>query len=211
MNSTDGLLEVTIIGGNEGNIDKLLSLLSITLKEVDANKSKLGQEVHICCEVKDDAGSYEVTLDAKSLANSMKDHFNIQVDISDSPTSISNQLGIDHIISASDDAVNSNNPEYRYAVMAKRALEHHRNGMDAGLIELPEKAVFPYLIQAAPTTARKSRNTGELLGASTPRYIKRGRSVRYTLKDVLEWIAAREESFRSTSDESARKLRDGML
>lgn len=56
------------------------------------------------------------------------------------------------------------------------------------LIELPEKAVFPGLINAQPTTARKSRTTGILLGRPAPRFVKHGRTVRYRLKDVLDWL-----------------------
>ncbi len=69
------------------------------------------------------------------------------------------------------------------------ALAHYRNGFDPALIELPEAAVFPGLIPAQPTTARKARTTGSLLGRPAPRFIKRGRAVRYRLKDVLDWLA----------------------
>lgn len=69
------------------------------------------------------------------------------------------------------------------------ALARYRDGFDPALIELPEAAVFPGLIPAQPTTARKSRTTGSLLGRPAPRFVKRGRSVRYRLKDVLAWLA----------------------
>jgi len=69
------------------------------------------------------------------------------------------------------------------------ALARYREGFDPALIELPELAVFPGLIPAQPTTARKTRITGTLLGRPAPRFIKRGRAVRYRLKDVLDWLA----------------------
>ena len=40
------------------------------------------------------------------------------------------------------------------------ALARYREGFDPTLIELPEAAVFPHLIPAAPATARKARVTG---------------------------------------------------
>jgi len=69
------------------------------------------------------------------------------------------------------------------------ALARYRDGFDPALIELPEAAVFPHLIPAQPTTARKARTTGSLLGRPGPRFVKRGRAVRYRLKDVLDWLA----------------------
>lgn len=69
------------------------------------------------------------------------------------------------------------------------ALAQYRDGFDPALIELPEAAVFPYLIPAQPATARKARTTGSLLGRPAPRFVKRGRAVRYRLKDVLDWLA----------------------
>ncbi|CBV41549.1 hypothetical protein [Halomonas elongata] len=75
------------------------------------------------------------------------------------------------------------------AAILASALAHHRDGLDPELIELPESAVFPHLIPAQPSTARKSRVTGTLLGKPTPPFVKRGRSVRYRLKDVLDWLA----------------------
>lgn len=68
------------------------------------------------------------------------------------------------------------------------ALERYRDGFDPALIELPERAVFPHLIPAQPTTARKSRTTGLLLGRPTPKFVRRGRSIRYRLADVLDWL-----------------------
>lgn len=79
------------------------------------------------------------------------------------------------------------------------ALARHRNGFDSALIELPEKAVFPGLINAQPATARKSRTTGILLGRPAPRFVKHGRTVRYRLKDVLEWLEAGKD-FRNTAE-----------
>lgn len=69
------------------------------------------------------------------------------------------------------------------------ALARYRDGFDPALIELPEQAVFPDLIPAQPTTARKARCTGILLGKPAPRFVKRGRAIRYRLKDVLDWLA----------------------
>lgn len=69
------------------------------------------------------------------------------------------------------------------------ALARYRDGFDPALIELPEAAVFPGLIPAQPATARKARTTGSLLGRPAPRFVKRGRAVRYRLQDVLEWLA----------------------
>lgn len=68
------------------------------------------------------------------------------------------------------------------------ALERYRAGFDPALIELPERAVFPHLIPAQPGTARKSRITGLLLGRPAPKFVRRGRSIRYRLIDVLEWL-----------------------
>lgn len=82
-------------------------------------------------------------------------------------------------------SIDSNNP----ATILASALARHRDGLDSTLIELPESAVFPHLIPAQPSTARKSRVTGMLLGKPTPRFIKRGRAVRYRLSDVLDWLA----------------------
>lgn len=69
------------------------------------------------------------------------------------------------------------------------ALALYHDGFDPSLIELPEAAVFPHLIPVQPTTARKARTTGSLLGRPGPRFVKRGRAVRYRLKDVLDWLA----------------------
>ncbi|MEQ6916041.1 hypothetical protein [Halomonas aquatica] len=79
------------------------------------------------------------------------------------------------------------------------ALARYRDGLDPALIELPEQAVFPGLIPAQPTTARKARCTGTLLGRPGPRFVRRGRAIRYRLKDVLEWLEA-AESFASTAE-----------
>lgn len=81
------------------------------------------------------------------------------------------------------------------------ALARYRGGFDPGLIELPEAAVFPHLIPAQPATARKARTTGSLLGRSAPRFVRRGRAIRYRLKDVLDWLA-QGESYASTAEAS---------
>lgn len=73
--------------------------------------------------------------------------------------------------------------------MLAKALAQYRDGFDPRLIELTEQAVFPGLIPAQPTTARKARCTGILLGKPAPRFVKRGRAIRYRLKDVLDWLA----------------------
>lgn len=72
------------------------------------------------------------------------------------------------------------------------ALAKYRAGLDPALIELPEKAVFPELIPVAPITGRKARSTGVLLGRPAPRFVKRGRTVRYRLSDALDWLKAAE-------------------
>ncbi|GAA0576065.1 hypothetical protein ACFQH5_15165 [Halomonas salifodinae] len=77
--------------------------------------------------------------------------------------------------------------------LATSALVRYREGCDPTLIELPEKAVFPSLINAQPSTARKSRTTGTLLGRPAPRFVKHGRTVRYRLKDVLEWLESGQD------------------
>lgn len=82
---------------------------------------------------------------------------------------------------------------------ATNALIRYREGFNPALIELPEKAVFPCLINAQPSTARKSRTTGILLGRPAPRFVKHGRTVRYRLKDVLEWLEAGKD-FSNTAE-----------
>ncbi|MGO2264045.1 hypothetical protein [Halomonas sp.] len=69
------------------------------------------------------------------------------------------------------------------------AFRLYHQGYSPELIELPESAVFPSLIPAAPSTARKSRVTGLLLGEPAPRFVRRGRNVRYRLSDVLAWLS----------------------
>lgn len=76
----------------------------------------------------------------------------------------------------------------------------YRDGHDPSLIELPESVVFPALIPAAPATARKSRTTGILLGEPAPKFIRRGRSIRYRLSDVLDWLTSSKGEYRSTSE-----------
>lgn len=80
------------------------------------------------------------------------------------------------------------NTTYPSNILAN-ALARYRDGFDPALIELPEQAVFPGLIPAQPTTARKARCTGTLLGRPAPRFVRRGRAIRYRLKDVLDWLA----------------------
>ncbi len=84
------------------------------------------------------------------------------------------------------------------------AMARYHAGADPKLIELPESAVFPHLIHAQPTTARKSRVTGVLLGKPTPPFVKRGRSIRYRLSDVLEWLAE-GETYGSTAEAGLSK------
>src|SRR5690606_10469856 len=86
------------------------------------------------------------------------------------------------------------------------ALSSFKAGLDPSLIELPETAVFPYLIPVAPSTARKSRCTGILLGRPAPRYVKRGRTVSYRLRDALDWLM-NGDTFNSTADFEVSKLR----
>lgn len=76
-----------------------------------------------------------------------------------------------------------------HAEILANALSRYRDGFDPTLIELPELAVFPHLIPVQPATARKSRCTGALMGRPTPKFVRRGRSIRYRLKDVLDWLA----------------------
>lgn len=86
----------------------------------------------------------------------------------------------------------------------ENALARYHDGFDPALIELSERAVFPHLIPAAPVTGRKARCTGTLLGRPAPRFVKRGRSVRYRLKDVLDWLGE-GESYTSTADVTAQR------
>lgn len=81
-----------------------------------------------------------------------------------------------------------NTYEQSHFDLVTNALARYREGCNPALIELPEKAVFPGLINAQPSTARKSRTTGILLGRPALKYVKHGRTVRYRLKDVLEWL-----------------------
>ena len=95
-------------------------------------------------------------------------------------------------------------PENHPAITLNSALARYRDGMDPALIELPEAAVFPHLIPAALSTGRKSRVTGKLLGKPAPRYVKRGRSVRYRLSDVLAWLAD-ADAYTSSADVAAKE------
>lgn len=79
------------------------------------------------------------------------------------------------------------------------ALARYHDGFDPSLIELTENDVFPGLITAQPATARKARVTGILFGRPAPYFVKRGRSIRYRLSDVLAWLEA-GEAFASTAD-----------
>jgi len=85
------------------------------------------------------------------------------------------------------------------------ALAKYHDGFDPALIELPESAVFPHLIVVQPTTARKARCTGTLLGRPAPRFVRRGRAVRYRLKDVLDWLAD-GDSYSSTAEAAVAGL-----
>jgi len=85
------------------------------------------------------------------------------------------------------------------------ALAKYHDGFDPALIELPESAVFPYLIAVQPTTARKARCTGILLGRPAPRFVRHGRAIRYRLKDVLDWLAD-GDSYASTAEAAPVKL-----
>lgn len=72
------------------------------------------------------------------------------------------------------------------------ALARYHEGFDPALIVLPEAAVFPHLIPAQRSTARKARVSGVLLGRPAPRFVKHGRTVRYRLSDVLAWLEEAE-------------------
>ena len=87
------------------------------------------------------------------------------------------------------------------------ALAKYHDGFDPALIELPESAVFPYLIAVQPTTARKARCTGTLLGRLAPRFVRHGRAIRYRLKDVLNWLAD-GDSYASTAEAAEAKRND---
>lgn len=67
-------------------------------------------------------------------------------------------------------------------------FEPVKAGMPEELVELNEQQVFPYLIPVSTGTGRNSRQTGRLMGRQAPTFIKRGRSVRYRLSDVLAWL-----------------------
>jgi hypothetical protein len=79
------------------------------------------------------------------------------------------------------------------------ALARYHDGFDPALIELPEAAVFPYLIPVQRGTGKNSRQTGRLLGRPAPSFVKHGRTVRYRLKDVLDWLA-NAERYGSTAE-----------
>lgn len=79
------------------------------------------------------------------------------------------------------------------------AYRLYQQGYSPELIELPESAVFPALIPAAPSTARKSRVTGMLLGEPAPRFVRRGRNIRYRLSDILAWLSEADPQ-RSTAE-----------
>ncbi|MGM0984888.1 MAG: hypothetical protein ACQEXG_15940 [Pseudomonadota bacterium] len=82
-----------------------------------------------------------------------------------------------------------------------RALALYHAGLDPEKIELPEVAIFPHLIPVQPATARKARTTGSLLGRPGPKYVKRGFSVMYRLKDVLDYIED-AQTFGNTAEAS---------
>lgn len=85
------------------------------------------------------------------------------------------------------------------------ALARYQGGFDPALIELTERAVFPHLIPVRPITGRRARTTGLLLGRPAPRFVQRGRAVRYRLKDVLDWLAE-DPAYRSTDEATVAHL-----
>lgn len=91
------------------------------------------------------------------------------------------------------------------STLSSDILEKIDSGQPLSTILLKEHQVFPDLIPAQPTTARKSRYTGTLLGKPTPKYVKLGRSVFYRLSDVIEWLSD-VETFKNTSHHSASLL-----
>lgn len=78
-------------------------------------------------------------------------------------------------------------------------FEPVRAGLPEDLIELSEQQVFPYLIPVSTGTGRNSRQTGRLLGRKAPPYIKHGRTVRYRLSDILDWLRSGQR-LESTGD-----------
>ncbi|WP_075879597.1 hypothetical protein [Vreelandella massiliensis] len=92
---------------------------------------------------------------------------------------------------------------HKFMNILDNALMKYKSGFDPELIELPEQAVFPHLISAAPATARKSRSTGMLLGLPAPTYVKRGRTVRYRLSAVLQWIE-KADNYSNTAEAHVR-------
>lgn len=85
------------------------------------------------------------------------------------------------------------------------ALQRYYDGFDPALIELPESAVFPHLIPAQPSTARKSRGTGMLLGRPAPCFVRHGRTIRYRLVDLLAWLED-GEPVHSTAEANVKNL-----
>lgn len=85
------------------------------------------------------------------------------------------------------------------AIILDQAITAWKLGINPDLIELPEKSVFPGLIRCSPSTARKSRVTGTLLGRKAPRFVRHGRSIRYRLSDIFNWINA-GSTYKSTAD-----------
>lgn len=95
------------------------------------------------------------------------------------------------------------------SALLNSALQRYQAGWDPTLIELPERAVFPHLISAQPSTARKSRGTGMLLGKPAPRFIRRGRNIRYRLVDVLDWLKD-GKPVNSTAEASMKNREDSI-
>lgn len=89
------------------------------------------------------------------------------------------------------------------------ALAKYHDGFDPAFIELPESVVFPHIIAVQPTTARKARCTGTLLGRPAPRFVRHGRAIRYRLKDVLDWLAD-GDSYASTAEATAAKCNQSL-
>ncbi len=88
------------------------------------------------------------------------------------------------------------------AAILAEALARYRNGFDPELIEIPEAAAA-LGFGVAPATLRKSRCTGLLLGRPAPRFVRRGRTIRYRLKAQLDWLAE-GDTYSSTAEAATR-------
>lgn len=92
-----------------------------------------------------------------------------------------------------------------YMQVLKDGLAREKAGVDPSFIELPDQAVFPHLIPAAPITGRIARSTGTLFGRPGPRFVKRGRNVFYRLSDVYQWLGE-GESYSNTAQVAIRSI-----